>query len=378
VLGRYLEHLEKQGTSPEQRQRSTEKRKASSAAKGNERRSAKGHRAHEPKPKQPPVGEYVQGGERPGGKPQRWKFKGPWPQPTVPTPPTLGPAYPGPDRLNADRLRASSTSLTDNLLGAVKKLVTTRKGRLGLGTVGLGAGALAAGLSANSGSSPAPAPAPAPALPTLPAPPVSSPTAASPAPTPAQEGAGRLPGRLNQISGAMKGLGDLMPKANVLSSAGSWVQGNPRKAALMGLGIPAGAYGLSKLVGGGDKGEKSAADRWRGDRRGVLKYAADVKRKNSVTIVRRYLTKLASARDAQPLIKVAFAVVEHELQRGENIHTAFKRAFPGMPAERRGMLAARIVKQSLDDLLKSAMSTCEPKTFNGSPDEANDWMRSNS
>lgn len=166
-----------------------------------------------------------------------------------------------------------------------------------------------------------------------------------------------------------------------MNSIRRWVANNPFKAMLLGIGVTkqASQLGIRSLYAHDEDGVKRACQALRGlPKRDFLKIASQVARENSVRIICNHLSKAASARDCVPAIKIAFARIEQDLLNGKNIHTAFKNALPGMPAERRGIFASRVVKAAQESFKKQAMSSCTEKKFTGSPKDGMSWMKQNS
>jgi len=261
-------------------------------------------------------------------------------------------------------LKGRFAGATGKVPGLNRLPLKGRAGVVGGGAAALGLGGLGLGLLGGGGGGAAPSAAPA-----------AAPALAGGAPAASPAAAGGAPAASAGISQPTVRTAGPSVSPGMGSKMLNWAKANKGKAALLGLGgAGLGALGLRRLMAGNDEEEgKYASDK----KAALLKQAADVKRHNAQVILSRYLTKAASAPGCTPMLKLAFAAIEQELANGENINTAFKRAFPNMMPERRGVLIHRTVKAAMDGLVKEACGQARYKSFQGSPKDGKKWMSEN-
>lgn len=204
------------------------------------------------------------------------------------------------------------------------------------------------------------------------------PPAASPPAAPRGSQLQRLGGQVQQMgSQAMSAVGQAGQQGAAMagqagSKAMAWIKANPKLAALLGVGVPAAAYGIHRLT------RKPQEDKEAADRRGrLLKQAQDVAARNARVILDHYLEKLAAAGSvpqSQALTRMRAAVI-----LGAPLGQAIQLAMPKLAADRRQKLAGVLVKRALDDFVKTACSrTTSRKSYSGKPADAVHWMKQNS
>jgi hypothetical protein len=299
------------------------------------------------------------------------KLGGPAPQLKIPGPgPALGGGGGAGAKVEEMMGKPHFMEMATKLLGRIG-----RKGKIGL-AAGAGAAALGGGAYLASRGGPAPAPANGPAEAAL-----NQSIAQAQAPKPQVPGQipGQTPGATAQPQQAGFG-GSIMQTGKDLAG---WAGNNPGQAALLGLGVPAAAYGMSQLFNGKKK-EKQAGDFFGGLPRNRAELAHEVQevvRHNSTVILNRFMDKMAA--DAGPRTAVAFRTVQAGVLLGDTLDNALMAAFPKMASDKRIRFAKGLCKVALDDFLKTAaFPGCEKKprsvmgkTFHGSPGEGHAWMK---
>jgi hypothetical protein len=187
------------------------------------------------------------------------------------------------------------------------------------------------------------------------------------APSVAAGGQGSTPSPAQQTQGAAQG-GGMNPMM---------------KGMMLGGGLGVGATMLANR--GKKRDEKQARDlAVEVMRRAIEKKAAAVMRKQAADILCRRLDVVAAH---MPLEKTAgVRAIQKEIASGKDLSVAIKVAFPQLPGEQRGILAARLVRDAWGWHKKANMGcgpttrdvkTTEPESFTGGVDAGMGWMRGN-
>ena len=182
----------------------------------------------------------------------------------------------------------------------------------------------------------------------------------------------------------------------------NWIKSNPGKAALLGIGVPAGAYGLTRLMIRSSDDEKEGGD-YLGNiprnRKELEKRAKDVMRHNALVILNRHLDKMAA--DVDPRQVKSLRTIQSSVLGGSTLYDAVGRAFPKMSVYHRVKVAMELTKNAMRSFLKEAFddeddeddesaNMCSSnkadslkgrastrKEFHGKPAQAMGWMKSN-